>query len=281
MDPFQTLKDRELLGPEGGLSFGSGILRKLAGIGSAGKAAAFLLHSSLWGNRVDLSNYDVEKDDRERLFGSDAAHLLVDHTPAAVKALLAGRAFDVIMDNAGPELVSDLLLSDFILGLRGESCVRLHVKRSPFFVSDTMVKDVQSTLTALRGDSDPALAAAGTRLLAEKERGRLTVADHYFWNGPLHFSGLPEEITSRFADSDLLILKGDANYRRLLEDRKWDPWTRMEDAACRLPAPLVALRTMKSEIVVDIPREKAEGLSRTDPEWLIDGKRGIVRMCRT
>ena len=73
--------------------------------------------------------------------------------------------------------------------------------------------------------------------------------------------------------ADLVVIKGDANYRRILEDRKWDCSLRMEDLADYFPAPFAVLRTMKSEIVVDIPRKEARRLAARDPEWLINGRR--------
>lgn len=281
VDPFRVLKEKELLGPGGGLELGKTILHGLGAMDSDKEKAAFLLNTSLWGNRVDLSNYDVSLHERERLLGSDPERLLVDHTPAAVEALICGTAVDMILDNAGPELVSDLLLADFILGRDRAARVVLHVKRSPFFVSDATVEDVQTTLKAFRAHPAPALNAAGERLLRQMRTGGLSAADHFFWNGPLHFSSLPRDILRRFEAADLLIFKGDANYRRLLEDRKWNTGMAMEEAACRLPSPFLVLRTMKSEIVVDIPEAKAAELSRADPDWLINGRRGIVRCCRT
>jgi uncharacterized protein with ATP-grasp and redox domains len=281
VDPFRALKQRELLGPGGGLDFGKMILHGLGRMDSDTTKAAFLVGTSLWGNRVDLSNYDVSLHERERLLSSDTERLLVDHTRAAVEAIICGTSIDMILDNAGPELVSDLLLADFILGRERAARVVLHAKRSPFFVSDATAEDVLSTLEAFKSHSDSALQAAGERLLERMRTGELSTADHFFWNGPLHFLSLPRDLLRRFEAADLLIFKGDANYRRLLEDRKWNTAITMEVAACRMPSPFIVLRTMKSEIVVDIPEEKAAELSRADPDWLINGRRGIVRCCRT
>ena len=56
---------------------------------------------------------------------------------------------------------------------------------------------------------------------------------------------------------------------------------RWHDGSCAgcFPAPFACLRTMKSEIVVDVPREKAESPSAADPQWLINGRRGLLRYC--
>lgn len=279
-DPFRPQKERELTGSGGGLALGRDILRGLDGMEADEGRAAFLLHTSLWGNRVDLSNFDVAARDRGRLFEPEADALLIDHTAAAVKAALGAAAVDMILDNAGPELVSDLLLADFLLRRGRTDRVVLHVKQSPFFVSDAMTGDVLSTADAFLADSDPRLRDAGGRLRSMIRAGRLEIRDHYFWNGPLHFSSLRPEILESFGRADLLIFKGDANYRRLLEDRKWDTDVDLEKTACALPVPYLALRTMKSEIVADVSRQKAAELFRQDPEWRVNGKRGIVRLCR-
>jgi len=77
-----------------------------------------------------------------------------------------------------------------------------------------------------------------------------------------------------------VLVKGDANYRRLLSDRHWPAWRSMDELTGYFPAPFAAFRTMKSEIVVDIPAERVAALDRTDPGWRLDGRRGIVRLCR-
>jgi len=41
------------------------------------------------------------------------------------------------------------------------------------------------------------------------------------------------------------------------------------------------LRTLKSEVVTDIPRPLAERLFREDPNWLVNGRWGVVRVVET
>jgi hypothetical protein len=111
------------------------------------------------------------------------------------------------------------------------------------------------------------------------ERGSLVLSKHSFWNGPLHFPGLPSDLKRELGRSDLVVLKGDLNYRRLLADRRWDPATPMEAIVGYFPTALVTLRTTKSELIVDLPREKVERLERDDPKWLVEGRYGIIRYC--
>jgi hypothetical protein len=52
----------------------------------------------------------------------------------------------------------------------------------------------------------------------------------------------------------------------------------MERLAGDFPPPLAALRTMKSEIVVDLSEAQVAGLDREDPGWRTNGRRGLVRL---
>jgi uncharacterized protein with ATP-grasp and redox domains len=276
-DPFQALKDRELFGVGGGLHLARAAEARLGSSRPPLDRAVFLLRSSLWGNRVDLSNFDVPQEDRESLLEEGGDNLLVDDSIRAAQGLLDGLELEFVMDNAGPELAFDLLLADLLLGLNARARVTLHLKKAPFFVSDSMSKDVLRTIGAFEGDGGSGIKAAGKRLRRLVEEGRLALSDHFFWNGPLHFTRLPRMLMESLSASDLVVFKGDANYRRLLEDRKWKPWTSLDEETSYFPAAFVAVRTMKSEIVADIPREKALALDAEDPDWLTNGKRGIIR----
>jgi hypothetical protein len=285
-DPFEALKEEELCGPLGGLAAARQIVRALGGPDGGEEALGVLLHSALWGNRVDLGCFELDESRRREVFSRDRESLVVDHTERVLAALAAARSIGMILDNAGSELSCDLLLVDRLLSSppapeSGEPRrATLHVKGAPFFVSDAMGKDVRRTITAFCSDAEALLAQAGRRLERAITDGRLLLREHWFWNSPLHFTRMPPLLCAALAEDDIVVVKGDANYRRLLEDRRWEPWRAMEEIAGYFPASFACLRTMKSEIVVDVPREKAESLSAADPEWLINGRRGLVRYCR-
>ncbi|NLX43146.1 MAG: protein-glutamate O-methyltransferase family protein, partial [Chloroflexi bacterium] len=76
--------------------------------------------------------------------------------------------------------------------------------------------------------------------------------------------------------SDLILLKGDVNYRRLLEDRDWPPTTDLAEVTRYMPAPFVTLRTLKAELVVGLAPGLAESLAAEDPDWLVNGERGVI-----
>jgi hypothetical protein len=83
-----------------------------------------LLHSALWGNRTDLSNFTTEVLAAGGLAVSAEQHLiLIDHTGQVDRLLKPGvRRVDFINDNAGIELIFDLALAAHLIeqGLASE-----------------------------------------------------------------------------------------------------------------------------------------------------------------
>ena len=246
-------------------------------------------HRSLWGNRVDLSNTTVKAEAMRRgLETSDG--VLIDHTDEVWSLLRSGqvRRLDLVADNSGLELLSDLGLLDFLLSGGVVEAVHLHLKSQPFFVSDAMVKDYTTTVEALLGAAEPAMRDLGRRLGLHQAQGRLLPEDHPFWTTSHFFPQLPPDLHRTLSGADLLVFKGDANYRRLVEDRHWPPTSRLvedrhwpptsslEEITAYVPSPYVVLRTLKSELIVGLPQGKAEEIARQDPDWLINGERGVI-----
>jgi hypothetical protein len=87
---------------------------------------------------------------------------------------------------------------------------------------------------------------------------------------------LPQELNEDLSQSDLLISKGDANYRRLLGDLEWDFTLPFEKVVDYLPVPLVALRTLKAELAVGLSLEQIQETYNRDSNWMVDGKWGVV-----
>ncbi len=237
------------------------------------------LLGSLWGNRVDLSNSASRALHAEGAV-HDATALVVDHSSAAARLLASGEVRDLALatDNCGHELLSDLSLVDALLRRGLVEQVRLHLKPRPYFVSDAMVPDCENTIAALRSAQADPLRRLGERLEGNLASGALTLATDPFWASHLHFTGLPEALRGDLAQADLLILKGDVNYRRLLEDRHWPPTTRLEEVTRFMPTSTLSLRTLKAEVIVGLPEGEAERLNRHDPAWRINGRRGLVHL---
>jgi hypothetical protein len=240
-----------------------------------------LLQASLWGNRADLSNIALAARPEDDLGRSSGEYLLVDHSAAAWTLFASGHLgrVDFVCDNAGLEALLDLALTDFLLTRRLCRQVVFHLKAQPFFVSDTMIKDVYPMLAALRQAGGAATALAA-RLERWQRNGRWVLRDDPFWTSWLGFREMPAHLRDALAGSDLVILKGDLNYRRLLDDRRWPPTTRLEDVTGYFPAPFLTLRTLKAEIIVGLPEGLAEALSAAEPDWLVNGRRGLIHLVK-
>lgn len=245
------------------------------------KALAGLLNFSLWGNRVDLSLWSAFEDDRSRFdIQAQQAHILVDDAVNVIDLITStsGGRIDFVIDNAGFELLCDLCLVDFLLGSGLSQQIKLHLKPHPTFVSDAMIKDVHQTIEflAVSGNSDVTFFAH--RLQRYIELNQLILSEDYFWTSPLPFWKIPESLKSDLGNAKLIVIKGDANYRRLLGDRHWDFTTNIADIVCYLPAPMVTLRTLKSEVVVGIEPEIITQVAQADSDWLTNGQWGVIQL---
>ena len=272
VDPFAPQKAAEL---ERALPSFTAILTQA--LPSSPASFGILLRDALWGNRADLSNrtivatagQELLKDGPHRLLIDDTTRIwdhLTHHVPSRV---------DIITDNSGLELLLDLRLVDFMLSY-GFAQVHMHLKHMPFFVSDAMIRDLHHTLERLQASSSPGMALA-SRLEQWIATGRLSLRDDPFWSTHLSYHQLPAHVRHELSGSGLVLLKGDVNYRRLLDDRHWPHTARLADIISHFPAPFVTLRTLKGELIVDLQPGQAEVLSAQDPTWMINGQRGIIQ----
>ncbi len=239
-----------------------------------------LLHSCLWGNRADLSNFTVTEKGRGGLAAHTERHLiLIDHTEDILNLLSDGAySIDFICDNVGSDLLFDLALTDFLLEMGWVKEIHLNLKKQPFFVSDAMPKDVLLTIDKLQNTQEPAMQAWGKRLKNYLPDRRLILETDQFWTTHLMFRQMPENLRQSMARSAVVLIKGDVNYRRLLDDRSWPHTTSMKSICSYFPAPFGTLRTLKGEIMVGLEAGQAEELQANDPTWLINGKRGVIQL---
>ena len=263
-DPFGKQKTTQIAGDVQRLS---SVWGQFARLESEARFEA-LLHSSLWGNRADLSNFTVKVKARSGLAAIVERHLiLIDHT-RQIRELLAGglARVDFICDNVGSELLFDLALADFLLDKRWAQEIHLQLKGQPFFVSDAMPEDAQRSLDLLRTAPDPGLQALGMRLVEDQSAGRLVLDSDPFWTSWRMFREMPVHLQKELASAGLVLVKGDVNYRRLLDDRHWPPTTRMETVCAYFPAPFVALRTLKGEIIAGLQPGQAQATPGRRPD---------------
>lgn len=212
----------------------------------------------LWGNATDLSLLtNLTYEDIQKLQGSEARksaekNILVNDLPQAYDVLRrakaegkAERRVDIVLDNAGFELFVDLILAGYLLSSGLATLVVLHPKSIPWFVSDVLPSDFSELLNALADprrfyetpSEDDVLQGKTPAALSDKELGDLTflfqnwsqlyaegeviLRPNRFWTLPGSFWRLPAEAKELHEDlktSNLVIFKGDLNYRKLTGD---------------------------------------------------------------
>ena len=237
---------------------------------------------ALWGNQGDLSMWPGGGEEMPS-HDEDAAqaHVLVDDRDAAVVHLDSqeskGIRIDIIEDNAGFELIGDLALVDVLLASNWAASVVLDVKFHPTFVSDAVPRDVHDTIRYLAVADDEAVRAWGGRLQGYADDGRLALRQHPFWTSPLEGWKMPSDLRQTLAEAALVISKGDANYRRLLGDRHWTYTTPFAQVVSYFPAPLLALRTVKSNVAAGLDAMRVRELNEHDGRWVVSGEWGVMQ----
>ena len=282
----------------------------------------------LWGNATDLSLLtNLNYDDIQKLQGAESRKanedkILANDFPAAFKCLrkaqvsnVPERRVDFVLDNAGFELFVDLVLAGYLLQSGLATQIVLHPKNMPWFVSDVIPKDFSDLLSVLinaksfyetpseddeaRGVTPPALAEkeeADMKRLFENwnslyAEGKIIMRPNVFWTEGGSYWRMPKTAPSLLEDlkqAELVIFKGDLNYRKLTGDAWWDPATPFTEAIGPLgPGSgirTLALRTCKADVVVGLPKGKDEELRASDNsgdvrKWAWSGKWAVVSFC--
>jgi uncharacterized protein with ATP-grasp and redox domains len=281
LDPFQNQKQQGLLSSAEAIEgLGHQLTAILPRSDWNDEDLAWLLALDLWGNQADLSMWPEGKTGHANQ-PDRSTFTLVDDTNDVIAFVRSNGGvnaqIDILIDNAGFELVVDLLTVLFFLEKNIAGRVKLHAKAHPTFVSDAMIGDVWQTLTFFSDSDDPVLANIGSRLASLVNSGRLVLTTHSFWTSPLPSWEMPESLCDTLGQATLVISKGDAHYRRLLGDRHWPYHTYIGAILCYLPAPILVLRTLKSEVAAGITTSRLERVQQADPNWLVSGQWGMIQ----
>ena len=268
VDPFAQLKNAELASADAETALAA--QRDLDSLTLADQGQAKLL-AALRGNRADLT-YRIGR----AVPTMAEAGLVADQSD--ILWMILGPATEVIVvtDNAGLELLADLILIDHILTAYPACSVRLHVKPLPFFVSDATAADAAACLDRL--DCTPGTAGAAGRIRAAAAYGRFSLRTHAFYCAPLAYRDMPEDLAGQVAAASLTIMKGDLNYRRLTGDRAWPPDTPFGDVVRYFPGRLAVLRTLKSDVLTGVSPDVIARLGGPDGSWRTDGSHGLIQV---
>jgi predicted aconitase with swiveling domain/uncharacterized protein with ATP-grasp and redox domains len=301
VDPYRLQKQQALVEAAEALrQVCAGRHQWLAALQEGGKSAqaelARLIRRAIWGNQNDLSLWPAGAEQPEAPGAAGAgealftANLLIDDAEAASAYLvsLGGRELpasrgalerpcvDFLLDNVGMELAYDLVLADALLAGGLARSVRFHVKPHPTYVSDATGPDVREMTEFLAAATDPAVRLLGTQLVGYLAAGGLRLATDDFWLSPLPGWEMPVALREELGLSDLIISKGDANFRRWLGDRHWPFTTPFQEIVAYRPAPLLALRVLKSPVHCGLAEGVQAEMDRKDPRWMYNGRWGII-----
>lgn len=253
-DPFFAVKQREEHDALAG-GIASVVADTVDGSGPLAARVGVALLRCLWGNRADLSLPSAKghTDVGDHL-------LVVDDRAVAVDAVVDAAVVGVVLDNAGAELMHDLALAA-LLRRHGKRVV-LFAKDVPFFVSDATPTDIARTVALLGQGVDVDAADI--------------VADPFF-TGPrfLQTALMPPALVAALAGCDVVVVKGDCNYRRLVGDTPPHPGPFAD--VVDLPGPAVCLRTLKAEVAVGVDAARAAAARAVDVDWLTSGRFGLVQ----
>ena len=247
---------------------------------------------SLWGNKCDLSisqgNQNYQTIDPVSTLNQLHPFILVDHSDRVWELLSrlqntkpGASQLAVILDNAGFELFTDLCLAEFLVSSKLVSRVVFYPKAFPWFVSDVTTEDFNWTLKQMLQSENDSLATLGKRLQGRIDSGVFTLKVHDFWTYHHDYSKMKvvaPELYKELGESDLILFKGDLNYRKLTQDRNWDTTTEFVQALGGFhPAPLCALRTLKADTVVGLSAGQAEATATVSEKWMTSGEYALLQ----
>uniref|UniRef100_A0A1E1X9W6 Damage-control phosphatase ARMT1 n=1 Tax=Amblyomma aureolatum TaxID=187763 RepID=A0A1E1X9W6_9ACAR len=297
-DPFSKLKRDALYGSFNAVRILCDFVRqnthREATVETLKQTTYRLIEVSLWGNRCDLSLScgadssgqagSLQQTDRLR------PYIISNHADKLWKYLCKLRErnqdgeptrLHCVMDNAGYELATDLALLDFLHETGYVAIVTIHVKAIPWYVSDVMRRDLFWTLREMQDSDHSATQALSERCHRRIMDGTWFVMDDVFWTQSFDYA---EMVTRRpdlyklLQSADLLIFKGDLNYRKLVGDLDWDPTVSFEHALRGFkPTFLCALRTLKADTAAGIEPVIASEVAQRSPDWMVTGEYAVIQ----
>ena len=313
-DEFVTDKRKALVGSEKGaielVKRFRGMLQAIAEnefTDEATEKAIFeeMIQISLWGNATDLSLLtslsveELQSRQGKAARESSKANVLVDDSAQVWDLLRKNKStkstgeIHIVLDNAGFELLADLVLAGYLLESGHATKIVLHGKRMPWFVSDVNPPDLTDLVDGFAAGTaydnlDPSdkteLQEAGKYWQRLMQAGRMEFHAEPFWT-TAHAYGRMAVVDStlflRLAQADLVIYKGDLNYRKLTYDGIWDKTTTFMEAIGPLATKqleskgtrTLALRTCKADVGVGLKQGQEEGLPK---DWTRTGKYALV-----
>jgi hypothetical protein len=227
----------------------------------------YLIHASLWGNEADLSlSFDYAISNSKEKHES----IVLNEFSLALKSLQSSKQVTIVLDNAGLELFSDLLLAEHLVSIG--AIVSLHFKEYGWFVSDTTQRDFDELFVTMEREGMQSTVLKWKQLIAQK---KWILKTHPFWTTSKDYARLPKDLMDDLGE--LVIFKGDLNYRKMVGDCYWPVDTPFHNAMGCPTVQALMLRTCKSGSVVGVPIDVANALDQEDAAWKENGKYGMIQ----
>lgn len=194
---------------------------------------------------------------------------------------LENKNVHIIVDNCGIEIISDILLGLYLIKKCKINCLYFHFNVIPIFVSDVIKSDINEALRLIsNNENDKNRKQIVTDYNEYKNNRKIIESADVFWNMPIPFKDAPKQILNDIFNTEstgLIIFKGDLNYRRLVEDRKWEISLPINEHIKYLKKPVLILRSLKSNVLLGINKKKAKLMDETTPNWKTTGDFGIIQ----
>ncbi|XP_063543484.1 damage-control phosphatase ARMT1-like isoform X2 [Cydia strobilella] len=243
--------------------------------------------------------------------GAEGAEPPPPPVPCPAKVLVPSAVqFDIVCDNAGFELFADLCLATWLVEQKIVEKIRFYVKRIPWFVSDVTPKDFTEVIQMCcnaqysrqapppepkkplaEGEAPPQgtnvtsaeLQSLGRKFQQYYADGIFVVSCEDFWTSPHVFKDMKKYdywLYRKLQYAVAVLFKGDLNYRKLLGEKNVPPITPLLQALQGFqPAPLIACRTVKCDLICGLKKGRAEQLFKIDPKWMQTGDYGVIQFC--
>jgi hypothetical protein len=228
-----------------------------------------LLHQSVLGNTADLSQHNSPT--------ADQVMLLVDESDTAVKLIVSGmQRIDWVLDNAGMDVLTDLLLIRRI----SQYCshIVVHVRPYPMFISDITLADMKRLLEKLCASSILVARQLGQDIMQLLHQNKLILRVSPALGLSANLYENKTLAGETFGNAELVIFKGDLNYRYFAGDQRWPHTMEKHYFLQHFGRSALFLRTVKSEVLAGLTPEIAEQTSTLQSDWLTCGCYGIIQV---
>ncbi|MDP8298988.1 MAG: ARMT1-like domain-containing protein [Candidatus Tantalella remota] len=170
-----------------------------------------------------------------------------EHLSQAVKLLERKNKVGIVLDNYG-ELLIDLMIAARILE-EGKT-VKLFTRKMPFMISDVTKEGLIDFINTMADTSETMSLAVTLEEALRSGTLQMTATDAFTDGEDLYAAG-KLDILKEFAELDLVVIKGDWNYKTAIGMKSWRYDDPLEETDLKyFPSDVILLRTVKSPVIV-------------------------------